>query len=80
MKHLSSARLVGSNAVDRLMRRCAALVSLVAFWVGIVAPVAYLAVLAPVVRIEGRASLFLALVGVHYVALVLGNSHRASES
>lgn len=69
------SRLTG-RAIDHLTT----VVSGVAFWTGIVAPLSYLMFVIPGVRTGAGFSTLLVLIAIHYLALILGYPHYRSET
>jgi hypothetical protein len=55
-------------------------VSWIAFWTGIVAPLSYLVFVVPGLRTEVRFTTFLTLVGIHCLALIIGYPHRRTDT
>lgn len=61
----------------RASRWLKAKVELLMYWSAIVLPVLYLSLLVTRIQTARKFHLFLALVGLHLVALVVGRSHRS---
>lgn len=64
-------------ALGQLVRWLKAQVVMVLFWSAILLPVAYLSLLVTRLHSTEKLLLFLALIGLHSIALIAGHSHRS---
>lgn len=80
MKRFEDGIRVWLHLVSAAFDVVGSIVSGIAFWTGIIVPFSYLVFVVPGLRTEARFTTFLALVGIHCLALIIGYPHRRSET
>lgn len=67
------------NIIELLITWSTTLISGIAFWFGIIAPVVYLPLLFKGVRTKNQLTLITLLIGVNFLAFYFGHAHRDSS-